>query len=242
MAQPAGPETVLAARSEAIQPSFWDRLVNDLPGLEAEIESQHRQLIKILGGANKLDALLDDGGVLATTDATFSDDTKRQLFMLKTNMQRRSALQASGITVTRDVLREAVRRDIETLFNIERMEAHTMLTDREALTIETPASLLADFPHVRRSVINYGVPAFAGRSGTDFDKTALARDLREVLAIFEPRLKSNTIRVKIDLSEKTGMRIIVDAMLMLSPTPERLKLSTTIDLDNGAAATVLEDD
>jgi type VI secretion system protein ImpF len=186
--------------------------------------------------------MLEDGGRLATTDAALSDDIKRQLYLLKTNMQRRSALQASGITVTRDVLREAVRRDIETLFNVERMEAHTMMTDLEARTIETPASLLADFPHVRRSVINYGVPAFAGRSGSDFDKTALARDLREVLTVFEPRLKSNTIKVKIDLSEKTGMRIIVDAMLMLSPTPERLKLSTTIDLDNGAAATVLEDD
>ena len=242
MTQRPRPETVLAARSEAVQPSFWDRLVNDLPGLEAEIESQHRHLTKTLGGADKLDAILEDGGRLATTDTALNDDVKRQLYLLKTNMQRRSALQASGITVTRDVLREAVRRDIETLFNVERMEAHTMMTDLEARTIETPASLLADFPHVRRSVINYGVPSFAGRSGSDFDKTALARELREVLTVFEPRLKSNTIKVKIDLSEKTGMRIIVDAMLMLSPTPERLKLSTTIDLDNGAAATMLEDD
>ncbi len=230
------------ARSEAIQPSFWDRLVNDLPGLQAEIESQHRQLVKELGGADKLGALLDDGGRAASADTTLSEDTKRQLYLLKTNMQRRSALEASGITVTRDVLREAVRRDIETLFNIERMEANTLMTDQEALMIETPASLLADFPHVRRSVINYGVPSFAGRSGSDFDKTALARDLREVLTIFEPRLKSNTIKVNIDLNDKTGMKITVDATLMLSPTPERLKLSTTIDLDNGAAATVLEDD
>lgn len=238
----ATPDTVLAARSEAIQPSFWDRLVNDLPGLDAEIESQHRQLIKTLGGADKLAEVLDETSLRVTSDAMLSEDTKRQLYLMKANMRRRSALQASGITVTRDVLREAVRRDIETLFNIERMEAHTLLTDREAQRIETPASLLADFPHVRRSVINFGVPAFAGRSGTDFDKTALARDLRDVLTVFEPRLKSNTIRVKVEHNEKTGMRITIDAMLMLSPTPERLKLSTTIDLDNGAAATVLEDD
>jgi type VI secretion system protein ImpF len=135
-----------------------------------------------------------------------------------------------------------VRRDIETLFNIERMEAQTMMTDLEASMIETPASLLADFPNVRSSVINYGVPSFAGRSGSDFDKTDLARDLRQVLTMFEPRLKPSTIKVHIDLNDKTGMKITVNAMLMLSPTPERLKLSTTIDLDNGAAATVLEDD
>jgi len=241
MVQRLGPGAVPVARSEAIQPSFWDRLVNDLPGLEAEIQSQHRQLAKELGGTDKLDALLEDGGRATTADDELNEDTKRQLYLLRMKLQRRSTLQASGVTVTRDVLREAVRRDIETLFNIERMEAHTMMTDQETRTIETPASLLADFPHVRRSVINYGVPSFAGRSGSDFDKTALSRELRDVLTVFEPRLKPNTIKVNIDLNDKAGMKITVDATLMLSPTPERLKLSTTIDLDNGAAATVLED-
>ena len=230
------------ARSEAIQPSFWDRLVNDLPGLEAEIESQQRHLTKTVGGAAELDALLDGGTRAVEATADLSEDTKRQLFQLTSKLQRRSALQASGITVTRDVLREAVRRDIETLFNIERMEAQTMMTNLEASRIETPASLLADFPNVRSSVINYGVPSFAGRSGSDFDKTELARDLRQVLTVFEPRLKPSSIKVNIDLNDKTGMKITVNAVLMLSPTPERLKLSTTIDLDSGSAATVLDGD
>jgi type VI secretion system protein ImpF len=242
MHQSSGPGTTPQARSEAIQPSFWDRLVNDLPGLEAEIDSQQSNLAKAVGGQAKLDDLLNGGTRSVEANADLSDDTKRQLFQLNTKLQRRRALQASGITVTRDVLREAVRRDIETLFNIERMEAQTMMTDLEASMIETPASLLADFPNVRSSVINYGVPSFAGRSGSDFDKSDLARDLRQVLTMFEPRLKPSTIKVNIDLNEKTGMKITVNAMLMLSPTPERLKLSTTIDLDNGAAATVLEDD
>ncbi|MDX8346604.1 type VI secretion system baseplate subunit TssE [Cognatiyoonia sp. IB215446] len=235
-----GPDVMPVARSEAIQPSLWDRLVNDLPGLEAEIESQRRQLAKELGGDDALTGLLDDSKRNATIEEA-DEDTNRLLYLLRANMQRRNRLQTSGIAVTRDVLREAVRRDIETLFNIERMEAQTMMTDREARMIETPADLLADFPHVRASVINYGVPSFAGRSGSDFDKTALARELRDVLIAYEPRLKPNTIKVKIDLNDKTGMKVTVDAVLMLSPTPERLKLSTTIDLDTGSAATVLED-
>ena len=242
MHQGSEPGATPLARSEAIQPSFWDRLVNDLPGLEAEIESQQNSLTKAVGGATKLDALLNGGTRAVEAAAELSENTKRQLFQLTAKLQRRSALQASGITVTRDILREAVRRDIETLFNIERMEAQTMMTDLEATMIETPASLLSDFPNVRSSVINYGVPSFAGRSGSDFDKTDLARDLRQVLTMFEPRLKPSTIKVNIDLNDKTGMKITVDAVLMLSPTPERLKLSTIIDLDNGAAATVLEDD
>jgi len=228
------------ARSEAIQPSLWDRLVNDLPGLEAEIESQRRQLSKELGGADALENLLNDSRRSAAIEDA-DDDTNRLLYLLRANMQRRNRLQTSGIAVTRDVLREAVRRDIETLFNIERMDAQTLMTDREARVIETPAELLADFPQVRTSVVNYGVPSFAGRSGTDFDKNALGRELRDVLIAYEPRLKPNSIKVNINLSEKTGMKVTVDAVLMLSPTPERLKLSTTIDLDTGAAATVLED-
>ena len=118
MVQRLGAGAVPVARSEAIQPSFWDRLVNDLPGLEAEIQSQHRQLAKELGGTDKLDALLEDGGRATTVDDELNEDTKRQLYLLRMKLQRRSTLQASGVTVTRDVLREAVRRDIETLFNI----------------------------------------------------------------------------------------------------------------------------
>lgn len=242
MNQFSGPGTVQQARSEAIQPSLWDRLINDMPGLEAEIASLRRDLIKVLGTEEKLDAFLADGTRAVEADETLTDDTKRQIYLLTTNLRRRNALQASGIMVTRDVLREAVRRDIETLFNIERMASDTMMTDHEATKTETPEELLADFPHVRRSVINYGVPSFSGRSGSDFDKNDLARDLKQVLTVFEPRLKPNSIKVLIDLSDKTGMKITVDAVLMLSPTPERLKLSTTIDLDNGAAATMFEDD
>ncbi len=241
MPERTGPSVTPMARSEAIQPSLWDRLVDDLPGLDAEIESQRRHLSKELGGADKLNTLLDDGRQVIAND-TLDEGVKRLIYMLQANLQRRRTLQASGIAVTRNVLREAVRRDIETLFNIERMQADTQMTDREARIIETPDRLLADFPQVRRSVINYGVPSFAGRSGSDFDKTALARELRDILTVFEPRLKPNTIKVDIDINDKSGMKITVDAMLMLSPTPERLKLSTTIDLDSGAAATVLDDD
>jgi type VI secretion system protein ImpF len=90
-------------------------------------------------------------------------------------------------------------------------------------------------------VINYGVPSFSGRSASDFDMTALAKELREVIAVFEPRLKRDTIRVKVSQGDRTGMLIQVEAMLMLSPVPERLRLSTKIDLDNGRATTAVED-
>jgi type VI secretion system protein ImpF len=156
-------------------------------------------------------------------------------------MERRAFLEDRGIVVTQDVLREAVRRDIETLFNTERLEARHLLSDSERVRAEDPADLMADFPHVRRSVLNYGVPSFSGRRARDFDPEQLARELKEVVAVFEPRLKRDTIRIKVDTRDKAGMKIEIEGLLMLAPVPERLKLATMIDLDSGRAATNIED-
>jgi type VI secretion system protein ImpF len=85
------------------------------------------------------------------------------------------------------------------------------------------------------------VPSFTGKTGDSFDRDRLARELRDVLAVFEPRLKRDSIKVRVNINKKTGMKIEIDGVLMLSPVPERLRLSTTINLDNGQAVTALED-
>ena len=97
-----------------------------------------------------------------------------------------------------------MRRDIEALFNTERFESVPLLTPHEADAAADNPPSLADFPEVRRSVVNYGVPAFAGRSSRDFDRDALARELKAVLATFEPRLKESATRVTVTTSDKTG--------------------------------------
>ncbi|TIS17074.1 MAG: type VI secretion system baseplate subunit TssE, partial [Mesorhizobium sp.] len=45
------------AKREAVQPSLWDRLINDLPGLTSEIEGLRRLLEEELG-AERVEALL----------------------------------------------------------------------------------------------------------------------------------------------------------------------------------------
>jgi type VI secretion system protein ImpF len=109
------------------------------------------------------------------------------------------------------------------------------------LSYSSPEDRLADFPEVRSSVLNFGVPAFSGRKGNDFNKELLARELRKVLARFEPRLKKETIKVEVKIEEKKGMRIEIDGVLLLSPVPERLRLSTMINLESGNASTTVED-
>lgn len=228
------------SRTEAVQPSLWDRLVDDLPGIVSETDRQRADLVARIGAA-KVETVLAGGVRSIETDSELDPETRRELHQFLARMARRAFLEERGIVVNAAVLREAVRRDIEALFNVERFESGLQLTDLEQQVVETPQNLIANFPQVRRSVLNYGVPAFSGRSISDFDLAALAKELREVIAVFEPRLKRDTIRVKVAQGDRAGMKIEVDAMLMLSPVPERLRLSTMIDLDNGRATTAVED-
>ncbi|MBL9051859.1 MAG: type VI secretion system baseplate subunit TssE [Tabrizicola sp.] len=233
-------DPILQSRTEAVQPSLWDRLVDDLPGIVSETDRQRADLVARVGPGT-VEKVLAGGARAIEADTEIDADTRRDLHLFLTQMARRAFLEERGIVVNASVLREAVRRDIEALFNVERFESGLQLTDLERKGFETPQDMIGDFPHVRRSVLNYGVPSFSGRSITDFDLAALAKELREVIAVFEPRLKRDTIRVKVSQGERTGLKIEVDAMLMLSPVAERLRLSTMIDLDNGRATTAVED-
>jgi len=230
----------LQSRREAVQPSLWDRLVDDLPGIISETDRHHAELLALIG-AERLEAILAAGTRGIERDTDLTGPQRRELHQLVIQMERRGFLEQRGIVVTADVLREAVRRDIEALFNIERFEATVQLTDLEREGIEEPTAIISQFPLARRSVLNYGVPSFSGNRARDFDLDALARELREVVAVFEPRLKRDTIRVKVDTGDALGMRISIEGTLMLSPIAERLRLSTTINLDNGRASTVVEE-
>lgn len=229
------------ARQEAVQPSLWDRLIDDLPGIDAEYGALTRDLARALGDAGDVAVLVAGGTRAIERHGDLDEDTKLLAHRLMALSARKRRLEEGGVIVTADVLREAVRRDIEMLFNIERLEARFLLTDREAQENQSPASQLVDFPEIRRSVLNYGVPSFSGRSGTDFDKDELARDIKNVLNVFEPRLKKDSVRVRVHTGDKIGLRIDIDGVLLLSPVPERLRLSTSIDLDNGRAMTALGD-
>ena len=236
----ANSTTSATAKREAVQPSLWDRLVDDLPGLVSEIRQRQVVLAADLG-ADRLE-LLAAGGVRAVDQENdLTDQQRRDVFGYLTQLDRQRFLEERGVVVTPDVLREAVRRDMEELFGIERLQSRIMLSETERGDIEDPEDLIVEFAHVRRSVLNYGVPTFSGRRANDFDVDALARELHEVIAVFEPRLKRDTIKVNIESGDSAGLQIKIEGILLLSPAPERLRLSTTINLDSGKAVTAIED-
>jgi type VI secretion system protein ImpF len=228
----------LGATREAVQPSLWDRLVNDLPGVASEIEGLRRALARELA-PERLAALIAGGARAVAADAMLTPAQRERLARLQQQEHRRAELEARGIVVSPHVLREAVRRDIEALFNTERFDSRPLLTDRERAEHPDHPPSLADFPEVRRSVVNYGVPSFAGRSSRDFDREALARELKAVLAAFEPRLRESATRITVSTSDKAGLSIEIDGLLIMTPAPERLRLRTTVDLETGLARTRL---
>jgi type VI secretion system protein ImpF len=238
MREPTGS---LQAARETAQPSLWDRLVNDLPGVSYEIDGLREALVREIGG-ERVDALAAGGHRAVEADPELSPQQKERLSRLLAQTERRAEIEARGIVVSGRVLREAVRRDIEALFNTERFESVPLRTPQEAalLAAEDPPDL-RDFPEVRRSVVNYGVPAFAGRSARDFDRDGLARELKAILATFEPRLKESATRVTVSTSDKTGITIEIDGLLIMAPVPERLRLRTLVDLETGWARTTLKE-
>lgn len=193
-------------------------------------------------GAERVQALLGGSVRAIDADPDLTSEQKQRLRHLEFQARRRTELQTLNVVVSTRILREAVRRDIEALFNTERYESTPLRSDWEDEQFNDGSLELADFPHVRRSVINFGVPSFSGRSSRDFDRDSLAKEIRAVLGTFEPRLKQGATKVEVTLGDKTsGVRIEIDAVLITTPSPERMRLRTTINLDNGKARTELRD-
>jgi type VI secretion system protein ImpF len=120
-------------------------------------------------------------------------------------------------------LRQAVLRDLAWLFNATRMESHASL---------------AHAPYVRRSVINFGLPALSGETASTLDIVGLERAIRQTILDFEPRILAGTLRVRavvVDdaLEHHNVIGVDIQGHLWAQPVPLELMLRTEIDLETG---------
>jgi type VI secretion system protein ImpF len=124
-------------------------------------------------------------------------------------------------------LRECVRRDLTWLLNTTHLAALQDLTEQ---------------PEVQRSVLNYGMPDFAGRTASTVDVRTMERLIVRVIADFEPRLLKSSVKVRViadpDTMKHNAMCFQIEAELWAQPLPLRLFLRTEIDLESGAATVV----
>ena len=120
-------------------------------------------------------------------------------------------------------MRQSVLRDLAWLFNATRLEA---VTD------------LARVPDVRRSVLNYGLPALSGRTASSLDVSDLARAVREAILTFEPRIMPATLQIRTlleagDLDHHNVIGVEIHGELWAQPVPLEFLVRTEFDLETG---------
>jgi type VI secretion system protein ImpF len=117
-------------------------------------------------------------------------------------------------------LRECVHRDLGWLFNSVNLDS---------------AEDLTPFPEVASSVLNFGMPSFAGRMTSSIDLNDIAQRLKRTIELFEPRLSG--VRVSAEPAREGGddgtLQFAIEAELWGQPVSQHLRLRTTIDVITG---------
>ena len=120
-------------------------------------------------------------------------------------------------------MRESVLRDLAWLFNARQLDG---------------ADALANAPYVRRSVLNFGLPALSGATASSLDVTDLARAVREAILTFEPRILPATLQVRTvleagALDHHNVIGVEIHGELWAQPVPLEFLVRTEFDLETG---------
>ncbi len=87
--------------------------------------------------------------------------------------------------MTEGQLREQLSLDLNALLNTINMET---------------GFDLGEFPHVRESILNYGIPEISNRSIDEDRVASIVDEIRTALILFEPRLIAETLIVTRDMT------------------------------------------
>lgn len=130
-------------------------------------------------------------------------------------------------TLSLQQLRSSVLRDLSWLFASTRLE-----------TLED----LDMAPEARRSVLNYGLPAFAGLTTGGNRIATLENAIVEAIRIFEPRILRDTLRVKLRglaADDPDGALVFeIQGELWAQPVPLRILLETAIEPETNTVSVV----
>jgi type VI secretion system protein ImpF len=131
-----------------------------------------------------------------------------------------ATLQRGEMPVNR--LEDAVHRDLCWLLQTTALDSTTDLTR---------------WPHVRRSVLNFGVPIFAGRILGNADLSDMERAIQKAILLYEPRLVRNSLEVRALHSEGNSdhreIRIQVTGQILNEDQLIPMSLQVHIDTESG---------
>jgi type VI secretion system protein ImpF len=112
-------------------------------------------------------------------------------------------------------LKQSVRRDLENLLNTRRRAR------------PRPPELA----ELERSLVNYGLPDFAGGSlASGEDRDAFRQTVENVIRTFEPRFKAVRVEL-VDAAEPLNrtLRFRIDALLYAYPAPEVVVFDSAVE-------------
>jgi len=141
---------------------------------------------------------------------------------------------ADARALTRQQLRAAVLRDLSWLFNATRDEPDPAATGRDA-----EIALWQAHEQARRSVLNYGMPAFAGSTLASLDTATIEASIEATIRNFEPRIDPATLKVEVRTGERDAshnlMQIVIRGHMWAQPVPLELLLAADMDVETGHA-------
>ena len=134
--------------------------------------------------------------------------------------------------LTRQQLRAAVLRDLSWLFNAIRAEPEPASTRTQEL------ELWGRHKHARQSVLNFGMPAFAGSTKSSLNRPAMESAVRQAITTFEPRIDARTLSVKIEIDptrHHNVLQLSLRCEMWAQPVPLEVVLAADVDLETGNA-------
>jgi type VI secretion system protein ImpF len=136
--------------------------------------------------------------------------------------EQRSEL-AQNAVVSKVQLRRTVLRDLTWLLNT---------------TAHHTGDQLTNYPEVRKSVINFGIPVLSGKNFSGTDWRELEEQIRTAILAFEPRILPDSLTVKAMtpkdmLGHHNLLQFELHGELWSVPFPVELLLRSEIDLETG---------
>jgi type VI secretion system protein ImpF len=128
--------------------------------------------------------------------------------------------------VSEEDLRAHVKAHLEILMNTVRLDA---------------ASDLDDYPHVARSVLNYGFQDMSNMTRRELIGQEVCRSVKQSLSDHEPRLVPGSIEARIQLLEGDEMqRLGLQVLAELIADPADIPVDYEADIDSGSGKVVLQ--
>ncbi len=197
-------------------PSLLDRLTNEDPvnQLISKVKQEIKQVEQDLNNLTNMPINHDGMG----TDG--QKEKRHQLHHQLVGLQAQYNTLSASISSKQDI-QSCVKRDLEWLFNAIQY---------------VPSKELDEFPETARSVINFGVPDFTGKTVSGLDMIQLERLLLKAIIDFEPRIIQKTLTVKAiaDKNKKEHNVFVfeIEGEICAKPLPLRLHLRTEVELES----------